>query len=406
VLERRSAAHLAQRWALRLLRERWYVRLPGRAPAGHARRELTPMPAFNAPLSVLNRYLAGQFLALFVPILGGLVLLYFVVDLVDRLGGFLRNQASVGALARYFVFKIPLMVTQITPPAVIISVLLAFGLLGRRNEIIALRAAGVSLAQTSIPILVAAGAISVAALAWNESVVPYCSRRFQYVSKVEIHKRGIRGVLSERAVWYHGADGFYNIDYVDRTRQAVYGLTIYRLDDSFHLRSVVTVAQAWWRDGHWEPADAVEHQLDGDTPTSTAVPSRSVLIPETLDDFLEVQREPEELTFVELRDRIESLASKGIDASHYLVALYQKLALPFSSLVLALIAVPIAGRLRRHPSVSVIVGLGGAVGFGYWVLLGLSMSLGESGAIPPLLAAWAANGIYVMLGVALFLWSD
>jgi lipopolysaccharide export system permease protein len=364
------------------------------------------MPGSSTPLSVVNRYIAGQFLALFVPILASLVLLYLLIDLLDRLGGFLRDEATAGAVVRYLLFKIPLMVTQITPPAVIIAVLLAFGILGRRNEIIALRAGGVSLPQTAIPILALAAAISIATLIWNETVVPYCSRSFRYVNNVEIRKRGVRGVLGERAIWYHGGGGFYNIDYVDRAQQTVYGLTIYRFDDQFRLHGVVNVSHVQWRDGHWEVADAVEHQLDGSTFTSTTIPPDSVLIPETLDDFLEVQREPEELTFIELRERVHSLASKGIDPSQYLVDLYVKLALPFSSLVLALIAVPLGGRLRRHPSMAAIIGVGVAAGFGYWVLLGLSMSLGQSGAIPPLIAAWAANAIYALLGVVLFLSSD
>jgi lipopolysaccharide export system permease protein len=122
--------------------------------------------------------------------------------------------------------------------------------------------------------------------------------------------------------------------------------------------------------------------------------------------FLEVQREPEELSFVALRERIQSLTGKGIDASHYLVDLYLKLALPFSSAVLALIAVPIAGRLRRHPSMAATIGVGTAVGFSYWVLLGLSTSLGQSGAVPPLIAAWAPNAIYALLAAVLFLWSE
>jgi lipopolysaccharide export system permease protein len=129
-------------------------------------------------------------------------------------------------------------------------------------------------------------------------------------------------------------------------------------------------------------------------------------IPETLDDFLEVQREPEELSFSQLRDRIDSLTRKGIDASHYLVDLHLKLALPFASALLALVAVPIGGRLRRHPSVAAIIGLGTAVGFCYWVVLALAMSLGQSGAIPPLPAAWVANAIYALLGAVLFLWSE
>jgi lipopolysaccharide export system permease protein len=365
------------------------------------------MPSSTTPpLSVVNRYVAGQFLAFFVPILAGFVLLYVLIDLFDRMDILLRYQASAGAAVRYFVFKIPLMITHITPPAVITAVLLAFGMLGRRNEIIALRAGGVSLVQTAIPVMVLAGALSVAALFWNETVVPYSSRKFEYVNNVEIRKRAIRGVLSDRAIWYHGADGFYNIDYVDRTQQAVYDLTIYRLDDQFRLRSVVNVPRAQWVDGRWEAADAVEHDLDGENFRSTPVSAEGLTISESLDDFLEVQREPEELSFIELRDRIQSLTRKGIDASHYLVDLYLKLALPFASTVLALVAIPISGRLRRHPSMAATIGLGTAVGFCYWVLLGLSTSLGQSGAIPPLVAAWTANILYTLLGVILFLWSE
>lgn len=82
---------------------------------------------------------------MFVPILASFVLLYIVIDLFDRLDIRLRHQASVGAAKRYCFFKIPLMRTQITPPAVITAALLAFGLLGRRNGIVALRAGAVSL---------------------------------------------------------------------------------------------------------------------------------------------------------------------------------------------------------------------------------------------------------------------
>ena len=358
------------------------------------------------PFTVINRYLARQFLSLLLPILAAFVLLYIVIDLFDRLDILLRHNASASAAARYFLFKIPLMLTQITPPAVITAALLTFGILGRRNEIIALRSGGVSLAQTAVPVLFLSLAISAAALVWNETVVPYCSRKFQYVNNIEIRKRALRGVLSERAIWYHGADGFYHIDYVDRDQQAVFDLTIYRLDSSFRLRSVVRVPRADWTDGQWHAPNAVEYPMGNGTISGIPVPSESLHIAETLDDFLEVQREPEELSFAALRERIDDLTRKGIDASHYLVDLYLKLALPFASCVLAVVAVPIAGRLRRHPSIAATVGLGTAIGFGYWVVLGLSTSLGQTGALPPLVAAWAANGVYLLIGAGLFLSSE
>lgn len=363
------------------------------------------MPLAPQPTTVIQRYIARQFLGLLLPILASFVLLYIIIDLFDRLDILLRHQASVGAAARYFIYKVPLMLTHITPPAVITAALLTFGVMGRRNEIIALRAGGVSLLQTAVPVLIIASAISVAALAWNETVVPYCSREFEYVNNIEIRKRAQRGVLSDRAIWYHGTDGFYHVDYVDQAQQAVFDLTIYRLDDSYRLRSVVYVPRAQWTDGRWIAHDAIEHRIDGGF-TSVALPPDGLRIAESLADFKEVQREPEELSFAALSDRISSLTRKGIDASHYLVDLHLKLALPFASLVLALVAVSIAGRLQRHSSIAAVVGLGTAVGFGYWVLLGLATSLGQSGAVPPLVAAWTANAFYALLGIGLLLTNE
>jgi len=360
--------------------------------------------AFSSqPSFVIHRYIARQFLGLLLPILVSFVMLYIIIDLFDRLDILLRHEASLGAATRYFLFKIPLMLTQITPPAVITATLLTFGLMGRRNEIIALRAGGVSLMQTAMPLLAIAAAISLAALVWNETVVPYCSRQFEYVNNIEIRKRALRGVLSERAIWYHGSEGFYHVDYVDRAQQAVFDLTIYRLDDSFRLRSVVHVPKAQWTAGRWVAHGAFEHRIDDGGFVTVPVPADGLRIAETLDDFKEVQREPEELSFAALSDRIEGLTRKGIDASHYLVDLYLKLALPLASFVLALVAAPIAGRLQRHASIAAVVGIGTAVGFGYWVLLGLATSLGQSGALPPFLAAWTANAFYALLGVGLLL---
>ena len=53
-----------------------------------------------------------------------------------------------------------------------------------------------------------------------------------------------------------------------------------------------------------------------------------------------------------------------------------------------------------------MVGVGLAVGFLYWVVLGLSNSLGRSGALPAFAAAWAANLLFLLLGTALFLSSE
>jgi len=357
------------------------------------------------PVPILSRYVLRQFFGFFVPILLGFILLYLLVDGFSRMDILLRHNATLGASVRYFFFKIPLMVTQLTPPAVISSILLAFATLARHSEITALRASGVSLLQTAVPLLVVAFGISAGALVWNETVVPYSSHEFQAINNQEIRKRE-RVILGDRAIWYHGKAGFYNIEHVDKASQSIYGLTVYRVDDDYHLTGVVQVPLARWTDGGWRYAAGVEQFLTDGAFRVRPLPSDAPLLPEELGDFLAIQREPEELSFLRLRAWIENLRQKGIDASHYMVDLHLKLALPFASLVLALVGIPIGGRVRRHPSVAAVIGLGIVVGFAYWVILALGNSLGQSGAIPPVVAAWSANVVFTLFGAALFLYLE
>lgn len=382
------------------------VAIPQRA-GGLAPELETRMRSRFALFSVTSRYLVRECFAVLLPVIFAFLVLYLIVDFFDRLDLLLKNHATPVSAARYFLFKVPLIITQIMPPAVLAAMLLSLGMLSRRNEIIALRASGVSLAQTAFPLLVLAGVVSAGTLAWNEAVVPYCSRAYQYVNNVEIRKRPQRGVLNQHEIWYHGSDGFYNIDQVDPRHSALYGLTIYQTDSNFNLRSIIEVAAARWTGSGWEITGASEQSVapDGQIATQQLTPDQ-VVIHESLDDFLEVHREPEELSYAELRQRIRMLSRKGIDASSYLVDLNMKLAVPFTALVLAAVAIPLAGRVRRHPSLAAIVGLGLALGFGYWVVLALSNALGQSGVLPAVVAAWAANVIFLLLGGAIFLSSE
>src|SRR5262245_19256190 len=263
-------------------------------------------------LPVVSRYLLREFIGLFLLIVGAFLILYLIIDFFDRLDFLLRNQASASSAIAYFLFKVPLIITQILPASVMAAVLLSLGVLSRHNEITALRASGVSLAQTAVPILALAALISVAALVWDETVVPYCTRHSQYVNIVEIRKRAQRGILSEREVWYHGSGGFYNIDHIDPQRSTLFGLTIYRTDSAFNLNSVIEVTAGHWTGDSWQLSGALERSVERNGEITTqAIAPEQVVIEETLGDFLEVRREPGELSYLALRDHMRDLTRKG-----------------------------------------------------------------------------------------------
>src|SRR5204863_481397 len=85
-------------------------------------------------LPVVGRHLVREFLAAFALSLAAFVVIYVTAEFFDRLDSFLRHDVASGAIVRYFVFKLPLVVTQVTPFAVLVGALVGLGLLARQNE--------------------------------------------------------------------------------------------------------------------------------------------------------------------------------------------------------------------------------------------------------------------------------
>jgi lipopolysaccharide export LptBFGC system permease protein LptF len=128
-------------------------------------------------MSVVARYVLSEFLRLFAICMLGFLLIYVLVDLFDRLDGFLKYHASIGAVVRYLMFKVPLIVTQLVPIATLGAVLFTLGTMARHSELTAMRASGISTVQIAAPLFVVAVVLSLVILAWNETVVPYATER-------------------------------------------------------------------------------------------------------------------------------------------------------------------------------------------------------------------------------------
>src|SRR5262249_39518425 len=167
---------------------------PGRGPA-RARGVVMSRPG-RLVLPIVSRHLAREFLRAFALSFTAFIAIYVIAEFFDRFDSFLKHDAPAGAILRYFVFKLPLVVTQVTPVAVLAGGLVGLGLLARQNEFVALRACGVSIWQIATPLLVLAALISAGIFVWNEAVVPYSAHQWHTIDNVEIRKRGVATVFT------------------------------------------------------------------------------------------------------------------------------------------------------------------------------------------------------------------
>jgi len=357
-------------------------------------------------LPLVSRHVVREFAATFGLTLAAFIAVYVLADFFDRIDSFLKYDAPLGAILRSFLFKMPLVITQVTPMAVLAGALVGLGLLARQNEFVALRACGVSIWQVLLPLIGVAGAIAVVVFAWNETVVPYSARRWHEIEDIEIKKHTVATVFTGQEIWYHGRAGFYNISRIVPRKHALYGLTVYQVGHNFRPARVVEAPSATWDGRRWHLDDAHVREFGPEGWQDVPLDDARFTLPESPEDFRVAYVEPEEFSFATLRQQIQQLRMKGIDASESLVDLYLKIALPAASMVLMLVAVPLAVRGTRVTSLAAGVGLGFVIGFAYFIVLAFARALGQGATLPPLFAAWAANVLFAIVGGYYLLGTD
>jgi lipopolysaccharide export system permease protein len=351
---------------------------------------------------ILDLYLARGFLRIFFSSLLIITALFMIVDLFDRADAFFDAGASLWTVIRYFIYKIPLSISRIIGFATLFSTLFTLGMLARTQEITAMRASGLSVQRIALPLIVLSFAICGATFFLNESLVPAFSHRADTIYKTEIRNKKQQSLFGNRDIWLRGDGSFINIDHFDTLTNTMEGVTVFILNRDFSLRGFVEIPRGRWNGTKWEIEQAVEWRFLPDGKMVNLEIVAPPPITETPEDLKLLARDASEFTYFDLQKQIADMKAKGIDATAYEVDLQTKVALPFISPLMVLLAVPFA--LKKHVSGGIALSFGVAmlIGFGYWVLIAFCISLGHSGALPAWLAAWAPNLIFTLIGIYFF----
>ena len=351
---------------------------------------------------ILDRYLIRGFMRIFAISLLGAAVLYFIVDFFDRIDNLLKASTPLWTSIRYFLYKLPLLVSRVFGFAALFSTLFSLGILSRTQEITAMRSSGLSLRRISLPLLLLSILIYIFTFFWNEALVPIFTHKSQYIYKTEVKKKQPRSLIGTKDIWMRGKGAFISVDHFDTKRGVLEGVSIYLLDRDFSLRGLIEAPWARWNGTRWEVRGGTEWSFLSDGQMIQRKVDTSLPLLETPEDFKLLAREPEEFSFFDLQKQIADLKAKGIDATEYEVDLQVKMAIPLVSPLMILLAIPFALRHGSGGGMALSFGLTMLIGFGYWVVLAFATSLGHSGALPPWVAAWLANLILALVGLFFF----
>jgi LPS export ABC transporter permease LptG/LPS export ABC transporter permease LptF len=375
------------------------------------------IPHLNLPAPrLLDIYLGREYLRIFVLAVTSLLALFYIstfIDLVDKL---FRGDTDTRMLLRYFYFQTPQFVYYVIPMAVLVSALVTVGVLAKNNELMVMRACGISLYRTAAPLLVFALAASALLYGLQEQVLAPARREADRLERIIRKWPALKSPLDRR--WAIGGDGsMYHYDFFDRETQRFSQLRIYRLDEpSWRLRAVSYARDATPKeqfveseDGsaiEWLARQGWERQLSSGPGQNLAVKyqpfAERTLELEPPSYFTSDVLDSDMMTYPQLRDFVTRLQVSGEDAARYVVGLQRKIAFPLMTVIMTMLAVPFAVTTGRRGA---LYGIGAAIVMAivYRIAESIFGAFGAGGLLPPALAAWAPNLMFGAVATYLIL---
>ena len=412
------------RWAdqpIRIMLPRWLERpalpppagLPAPGTRGSRPVLVIRVPHFNLPRpNLLDAYVARQYARILVMTTVGLLGLFYISIFIDKSDKLFKGQITIGMLLEFLFWSTPEYLTYIIAMAVLLAGLVTVGLLTKNSELVVMRACGISLYRTALPMLAFAMGGSALLIGLEENVLATSNRRADQLNHIiRTGSPQTFGVLNRK--WVVGRNGeVYHYQYYDPRLQQLNALSVFEFDPAtYRLKRRLFVQKAayaptmgsgepqptWSLENGWERQFGTGNEVKGFSRFTTSTARF-----EEADYFVTEAREPELMNFGQLRGYIAELRSSGYNVLEHEVGLHRKVAFPFVTLVMTLIAVPFAVSTGRRGAMYGI-GVGIVLALVYWVMISIFAAFGASGVLDPMLAAWAPNLIFGAAAVYLLL---
>jgi LPS export ABC transporter permease LptG/LPS export ABC transporter permease LptF len=375
-------------------------------PAGGRRRTrvvirvpYTWVPSFK----LLDTYVARAYLRVFLLSFSGMLCIFYIGCFIDWSDNLFKGQATGEQLAGFMWYSTAQYVYYTLPLSALVATLVTIGLLTKSSELIVMRACGVSLYRTVLPLVIFSLAWSGTLFALEESMLPVANRKAAELKHI------MRGgaprtfnVLNRQ--WVTGHDGrLYHYTYFDPRQRILSELEVYRFDlVNWRIVERTQAQTVTWRDGAWQAHNGwVRHFSDAVVNRYEPFAERTLAL-ESPEYFGTEQPDAERMSFTELKRYVASLKVSGFDVIPFTVALHRKVSFPFVALVMTLIAVPFAVTTGRRGALYGI-GLGILLAISYWGLFAVFTAIGSAGMLAPMLAAWAPNILFLSTATYLLL---
>lgn len=368
------------------------------------------MPLFSR----IQRYILRECLMGLVLVLGILLLAIVMIDVVEQLrtvGG--DVQLSILSALQLSLMKLPQIVEQTLPFALLVAAMMAYTRLNRRSELSIIRASGISAWRFLTPLILLALVLGLFTMTVLNPFAARLTESFEMTRDRLLNEGRPTLSVSDTGIWLRQGDETSQIViHADRVEEGgevvlqdvkmIQEERLYangRPTSDYAFARRIDADRAILRDGFWQLEGVVEN-----APNLPPERRDNLAIPTTLDaaTLLDKFASPNTIGFWQLPKFIKQTQAAGLDASRYKMRLNALIALPALFVAMALIGAVVCLRLQRMGGNSQLLAIGTLAAVGLYFFTQFSSSLGATGAAPPAVAAWSPP-LFVLFSTLAFI---
>jgi lipopolysaccharide export system permease protein len=347
-------------------------------------------------MRTLDRYLATEVLKASLLAVVALAALDAFFGLIIELEDVGRYTYGVGDAFAYVGMTMPRRVMEVLPTGALIGCLLGLGGMAARSELVAIRAAGVSVSRIAWGVAKAGLVLVVVAALLGEFVAPWSET---YATNLRTTaQRDVSAAHIHPGVWLRDGRDFVHIGYVYPDGKLV-NVTVYAFDEQRRLTESATAERATFNEDNWTLHEATRSRLtaDGIVTESASQVERATLLDPALVQV--VMLKSQNLTASALHRYVSYLESLGEDPRRYRQAFWSKLTAPLQGLVMLMVALPFAFGSARNTPLGRRLVIGITVGLLFHLVTRLFSQAGHAFDINPVLSATLPSLLFLSVAM-------
>ena len=357
-------------------------------------------------MKIIRNYILKEF---FGPLLLSLAVLTFVMllgNLIKIADLIINKGADILSVGKLFVYLVPYLFSYTLPISCLTAVLLALGRLTSDNEIIAIRSSGVHVLRIILPLLILGVIFSLVLVIFSDQIIPYT----HFASRNALIEMGIKNPTAalEPGVFINSFERYVLFVYrIEKNK--MYNIRIYEPQgESKPTRTIVAkkgefislpekgIVKLKLMDGSSDEPDPnnpeVFYKLNFRTYFMTLNLAKA--------QKEKLRKKPKDMTLKELVSEIRSVGKTGVDPTPLIAHMHERIALAFSCFIFMFLGCPLALITRRREK-SINFALAFLIVGAYYLLLLGAEALSLQGMLDPLIAMWAPNILFFLLGTIL-----